>query len=276
MPFGLSIGPQRCGTSWLDRYLRTRSDVCLPYDVKEVFFFDRLYTRGDAFYYSHFRPQTGQALAMEVSTTAFDNELAPQHVLETMGPDITLLCPLRHPVERSYSLYQHYRRYGLVKGNLREACAINPQIINSSRYARHLENWLKAFKRTQFKFVFQEDLALSPTLFVREVCRKLGIPYIPPGQDILPRYNGSSDQSPSPLAGLAQKAATYLRDRQMHGVINAAKAAGLKKALFGADNSLDQENMMSAADREWLESKLEGEIEAAEKIIGPVPQWHLF
>lgn len=40
------IGPTRSGTTWIDAYLRTRSDIALPEHQKETFFFDKLYERG--------------------------------------------------------------------------------------------------------------------------------------------------------------------------------------------------------------------------------------
>lgn len=100
-PFALSMGPQRSATSWLDRYLRMRGDVCLPRGVKEVFFFDRYFHRGFGFYKRHYTPNSKHSLIMEISTTSFDHPEAPSRVYKIFGDQITLICPLRHPVERS-------------------------------------------------------------------------------------------------------------------------------------------------------------------------------
>ena len=101
VPFALLIGPQRAGTTWVDRYLRSREDICLPDQVKEIFFFDRNYDRGLDFYKSHFKPDKNHRLIMEITATAFDHPQAPQRIYDTFGKNIRLICPLRHPVIRS-------------------------------------------------------------------------------------------------------------------------------------------------------------------------------
>ncbi len=78
--FALSIGPQRAGARWIDRYLRGRGDVCLPTHVKEIFYFDRHFERGPEFYFGHFRYLPQHKIGVEVTTTAFDHPEAPARV----------------------------------------------------------------------------------------------------------------------------------------------------------------------------------------------------
>lgn len=233
LPFALFMGPQRAGTSWIDRYMRARGDVCLPRGVKEVFFFDRHYGRGADFYAEHFTPMPQHRCMMEVSTTVFDLPEGAQRVYETFGRAVTLLCPLRHPVARSYSLYLHYKRYGLVSGSLREACAQNPQILTSSDYAVHLARWFDIFGRDAVHILFQEELDQSMDVFVRRLCGILDLPYAGVPRSSAGVYN-EARRAPVPvLAKVAQRSADYLRARQLYFVINAAKAAGLKPLVFG-------------------------------------------
>src|SRR5262245_58826198 len=111
-PAALSIGPQRCGTSRIHDYFKARGDVCLP-DVKEIFYFDRHFQRGPEFYAEHFKIEPQHRLVMELTTTAFDNPDAPDHVHTLFGTDVKLICPLRNPVERSKAIYADYIKYGL-------------------------------------------------------------------------------------------------------------------------------------------------------------------
>lgn len=284
-PFILSMGPQRAGTSWLDRYLRSRGDLCLPTDVKEIFFFDRFYARGADFYQAHFKTHPDQQVraTMEISTTAFDHPHAPQRVFATFGHQIKLLCPLRDPVARSYSLYLHYKRYGIVDGSLQQACQMMPQIITSSFYAHHLENWLKYFSREHITFAFQENLEHAPSLYIAQICRDLGLPFMAVPHTLMPHYNRSV-QPPFPLvAKWGQKGADWLRRHRLYPIINFAKNCGLKPLIFGtsatgtwqpafAENTT---NPQALEDQHWLREQLKGECAKLEALLGhSIEAWH--
>lgn len=272
LPFALSIGPQRTGTSWTDRYLRARGDVCLPGGVKETFFFDRRYDRGIEFYKSHFTPTSVHRIAMEISTTAFDHSDAPKRIFESFGNNIRLLCPLRHPVTRSYSLYLHYMRYGMVTGTLREACAQNPQILISSHYATHIEKWLALFGTDKIHFLFQEQMDFDLNHYISTFCNALQIPCVLPGTKTRKRFNTRSAAPIPVLARAAHDGAQILRRYRLYPLINAAKKIGLKDIVFGAEKC-EKSDFIPADDRKWLEDRLTGEAESLEKIIGPVMWW---
>ncbi len=174
-PFALSMGPQRVGSDLLYAYLQNRPDVCLPFDVKETFFFDRHYHRGIEFYEEHFNVQGHHALVAEVTTTLFDNADAPQRVFELFGADIKFICPLRDPVERSYAVYRDYLKYGIVKGSIEEAVEQAPQILYASRYADHLENWFKVFKGDAFEVQFYEDVQEDENAYFDNIRAFLGL-----------------------------------------------------------------------------------------------------
>jgi hypothetical protein len=273
-PFVLSMGPQRSGTSWLDRYLRNRGDVCLPSGVKEVSFFDCHYERGPKFYRDHFRLQPAHKIAAEISTTAFDAPGAAKRVYKIFNSNIRLLCPLRHPVARSYSLYQHYKRYGFVSGTLQQACEQNPQILTSSCYAQHLQEWLSVFNKDDIHFTFQEYMEANLRGYVVEVCNALQIPFVMPSTEISRRYNSSAEAPIPVIARTAHSSAVWLRRHRLYPVINAAKKMGLRKLMLGVEKN-ESGCSIPVDDRKWLEDRLFGQIECLEKITGPLPQWRV-
>jgi len=266
--FALSIGPQRAGTTWIYRYLSSRGDICLPAKVKEIFYFDRNYDRGLEFYKSHFEVTARHKKAMEITATSFDDENAPRRVHETFGDDVTLICPLRHPVIRSYSLYLHYKRYGLVSGGLREACAQEPQILTSSHYAAHLKRWYEYFEPSKIRFVYQEELEKDQGAFVRALCAGLDVDYIEPAEDVKGRYNITAYSKFSPLARAAQHGADFLREYRLYFLINIAKAIGLKRLIFGAEKPDASKKTIPDSDRAWLFEQLEGQVQAFEALSG--------
>lgn len=260
-PFAFSMGPQRAGTSWLDRYLRGRGDVCLPHGVKEVFFFDRDFERGLTHYASHFNLQPEHKLVMEISTTSFDHKEAPANLQSIFGSDVKLICPLRNPIIRSYSLYMHYKRYGLVQGDLFEAVKEIPGILESSYYAEHLERWMDLFGHDKITILLQENLEKNQDDYVRSVCDALSLDFMAPKDDDRQKFNVTTTTKNGFVAAAAQRGADFLRYHKLYWVINAAKDMGLKKAIFGEEKPDAEKSDIPAAEKTFLIDRLGREID---------------
>lgn len=202
-PYALAMGPQRCGTRWLEAYLRGRGDVCLP-DVKEIFYFDRHFQRGAEFYTAHFNARPAHVLVMELTTTAFDSPDAPRYAYDLLGPDINLLCPLRDPVMRAWDIYRHHLEYGLVSGGIADAVEQAPQILLASRYAFHLERWLERFGRDRLNIVYYEQLIKDTPGHARAVCDALWLPE-KPFNNLPPVPTGGSHPDPQSHAWLKER-----------------------------------------------------------------------
>jgi hypothetical protein len=243
----------------------------MPTGVKEIFFFDRQYSRGLDFYTKHFTPAPAHKMVMEITTTSFDCFEAPRRILNYFGPNIRLICPLRDPVKRSYSLYLHYKRYGVVTGTLQEACTDVPQILSSSRYAEHLARWFDAFGRDNIHFLFQEQMDADLNNYVANLCNALQIPCILPSKDTSTRYNATAASPVPTLAKFAYDGSAFLRRYRLYGIINAAKKLGLKKLILGTEKPGTEQ--MTAEDRAFLEDRLGGESLALEKLLGERPVW---
>jgi len=256
LPFALLMGPQRAGTTWVDRYLRSRGDICLPNEVKEVFFFDRNFDRGIEFYQSHFEVGQKHRLMMEITATSFDSSKAPERVAQTVGKNIRMVCPLRHPITRSYSLYLHYLRYGIVTGSLQEACQQVPQILESSRYEAHLSKWFSVFDKNNIQFIFQEELESDQLGFVKKLCDGLEIKFMKPSEEVQGRYNITTFSKFGPLAFLAQKTADFLRYYRLYFIINFAKSIGIKKIIFGKERPDAKKDNIPADDLIWLQTQI--------------------
>ncbi len=271
--FALCIGPQRAGARWIDRYLRGRGDVCLPSHVKEIFYFDRHFERGPEFYFSHFRYLPQHKIGVEVTTTAFDHPEAPARVHQLFREGVKLICPLRHPVERSYSLYQHLLRYGIVQGTLAEAVEQAPQILQGSRYAQHLERWYRFFPPSGVTLMFQEALEADPAAYVGQLCAALGLPCVAP-QELGGGYNALGVSRFRGLAPRFEGLARAMTRGGLDRTLALARSLGLWRLVFGPELfEVDRQRIPREA-HEWLSSRLVPEIERLEALTGaPVPSW---
>lgn len=224
-PVALSIGPLRCGTSWMHNYLKSREDICLPEGVKEIFYFDRHFQRGREFYASHFLLKPDHKLVMELTTTAFDNPDAPSHVHKLLGSDVRLICPLRHPVDRTKAVYADYIKYGLIRGGIEEAVENSPQLLFSSRYAEHLDRWFIQFDRKNIHLLYYEVLEHNPNRFAQELCQALNIPFLPPRNEGWMAKAKRLFQKPS-LPEMSQADELWLRNRLLPEITRLEKLIG--------------------------------------------------
>lgn len=265
LPDSLVIGPQKAGTTWIHCYLQSRGDVCLPEGVKETMFFDRYYGKGKAWYADHFQPQAAMQRTIEVAPTYFHHEEAPKRIHEMLGL-IPLVCTLRDPSKRSFSLYLHMRRYGMTScTDFREAASKHPEIIGTSLYATHLKRWIGAFGREKLLILLQEDLAEQQQDYTRMLCDHLNLPFEQPGVLLQERINAAT-LPPSPLlAKFGQGVADRLRSAGLYPIINWAKQMGLKSLFFGTSGRAMP--ALSADERRWAVAQFQNEIDELEVIL---------
>lgn len=271
LPDCLAIGPQRTGTTWLYEYFVARPDVAVPRGVKETFFFDRRYHRGVDWYSRHFWAE-GQLRTVEVAPTYFHHPEVPARILHELGA-VPLVCTLRDPARRAFSLYQHFQRLGRAQCSFRQAVERCPEILDSSRYATCLRRWYQQFGRDRVCIVFLEDLASNQEAFVRRVCRHFGLEYLPAAKSLQRRVNEGTLPRSAALAWVGNGTADFLRGLGWYGIVEAAKSMGLKPLFFGRPGKSDLPRL-TQADREWFLELVRDEIEELAELAGtPLPDW---
>lgn len=273
LPDCLVVGPQKAGTTWLHEYLAARPDVAVPRWVKETFFFDRQYRRGLRWYARHF-VAGGQLRTVEVAPSYFHVPVIPERIVSNLGP-VPLVCTLRDPARRAFSLYQHLQRRGRARCDFREAVGRFPEILESSRYTTCLRRWFQRFGRERVCVVFLEDLARNREAFVRKVCGHFGLEYLPVPSGLEKPVNEAALPKSATLARVGYFVSELFRRLGWYGVIEAAKAMGLKPLLFGKPGGAKLPSM-DPSDREWFLGLVRDEIEQLPDLLGePVPDWTL-
>jgi hypothetical protein len=198
-PDFIIIGSQKGGTSSLYHHL-TRHPHIRPAARKEVHFFDENYSKGLAWYRSHFPPVKlfNNLISGEASPYYLFHPLAPQRVFDTF-PDIKLIVMLRNPVNRAYSHYQHNLRRKRVRFTFEEAIAMEPGLLEGETdnflhlpgyksfnhrhfsyltrgiYIDQLERWTAFFSLERFMILKSEDFFSSPDKILMEVFAFLGV-----------------------------------------------------------------------------------------------------
>jgi hypothetical protein len=198
LPDFLVIGAQKAGTTALYAYLRWHPSIGGPF-WKEVSFFDRHWSRGEAWYRGQFPLRRDGMLVGEASPSYVFHPLAPQRVFSVV-PDTKLIVLLREPGDRAYSQYQHEVALGRERLSFEEALAAEDERLQGeverlsadprafSRewwdhtyaarglYAEQLERWLEFFPREQVFVLTTEEFGARPEETYASVLAFLGAP----------------------------------------------------------------------------------------------------
>jgi len=207
LPDFLVIGAQKAGTTALYAYLRWHPAIAGPF-WKEVSFFDRHWSRGEAWYRGQFPLRRNGRLVGEASPSYVFHPLAPERVY-SLVPDVRLVVLLREPGDRAYSQYQHEVALGREPLSFEDALEAEEERLEgevarlrsdprafsrawwdhtyASRglYADQLERWFELFPREQVLALTTEELGARPGETYATVLSFLGAP--PHALDSYPR-----------------------------------------------------------------------------------------
>lgn len=259
LPNILFVGPMKCGTSWIQNYLEHHESVELPNGVKETFFFDRHFDRGASWYARFFNQKNpGPAnCRAEVAPSLFH---APDEVLQGIKQtlkDPVIIITLRDPVSRCWSHYQHMRR-GYTQKPLIKAIEEFPEILSASQYEKHILRWRQQFSRVHI--LLQEDLHNDPVTFSQNLCEIMGIEY--QEQDNLnQRVNIATEPRSFWVAKIGRYTARFLRFMGLYGLVNRAKALGLKRLFYGNESKKNPSRLLpDEQEQKYLENALQEDI----------------
>lgn len=224
-PDFIVAGARRCGTTWLHQCLKEHPGITLPSATKELFFFDRYWDRGVAWYERYFRDCPADRTCGEVSPSYFCAPLAPTRI-SSLLPRVKLVFVLRSPLERVVSLYRHLQLSGDIKISLRDALEAHPELVSEGYYAKHLGRFRETFAQDRIFVLVQEDVkagGLGP-LFAF-----LGVEdgFRPPSFDA--KINAAREARAMSPALIAARLSRRLHRYGWHRAVAFAKAAGAER-----------------------------------------------
>lgn len=231
------IGPPRTGTSWLYEILRKRT--VLPILTKETRFFDAYFDRGIKWYQAHYPAATGEGPTGEIAPTYFASPAARQRIRE-MLPHARIICAFRNPVDRVFSLYRVKRAYGMIPWSFEDALTLDPELIESSRYATYLKAWIEAFGAERVLPTLYDDLRDSPQQYINAIADFIEIPRFQLSAAEI-RSVHSSESMTHPRCYFRTRSATrvadWLKARHFGPVVSAVKKTRVSKFFLGGGPS---------------------------------------
>lgn len=226
----VGVGPQRTGSTWLDQQLRQHPALALPNHVKETYFFDKHWDRGLADYRSHF-PADAPAWA-EVGPTYFDDPDVPARIA-SVAPEARAVIPLRDPVRRAVSLWQHHLRKGRVPADFWAAAEVEPRILTAGDYAEHVARWIDTLGADRVLVLVLEEVHADPQAALDAIMTFAELQRIDASDSADAPVNAASAPRFPLLATVAARAVTALRDARLHRLVEVGKRLGLAKVYSG-------------------------------------------
>lgn len=219
LPRFLIIGAPKAGTTSLFRYLAQHPQV-VEGRRKEVHYFDIRYSRGEAWYRSHFpteRQLAGGRITGEGSPYYLCHPQAPRRMAALL-PAARLIVLLRNPVERAISHYFHSVRNdreplpidGAMAAEEQRTAAVYERMRRdpaadsrqhrwfaykgTAHYREQLDTLLQHYPREQVLILKSEDLFADPQQVLDQVCRHIGLDagFCPPNLE--PQLVGGYDR----------------------------------------------------------------------------------
>src|SRR5512145_826788 len=165
------LGPSKTASTWIFEVLRGHPDLFVPVS-KDIYFFDKFYERGAAWYAGFFEDAPPGSLCGELSHDYFSSPEAIRR-LHAYNPEMKLICCLRNPFERAYSSYLHLGRVGMFAGSFEDALVQFPFIVDEGKYYTNLRNIFYLFDRESLLILDFDELEADPARFARRIFRFL-------------------------------------------------------------------------------------------------------
>ena len=264
LPAFIAVGPPRTGTTWLHEILT--GHVNLPRYNKETRFFDVNYEKGLDWYAGNFDPALASLPAGEICPTYFYSQQARSRIAQ-VAPGVRIICSLRDPVERIFSLYKTKRAHGSGAPTFEAALDTDSELMESSRYGFHLLQWRSAFGADRVLTLVYEDLARDPQSYVDAICGFIGIARLVLSDRQNVRVN-SSETLTNPRnprwTYLGAAAAEWLKTRGWGNWVAAAKKSAAGRLFVGGGNKIPPLDAETAA---RLRRLFRPEVEQLEEIL---------
>jgi Sulfotransferase domain len=267
LPDFLFIGPDKTGSSWMYEVLRMHPQCFVP-EAKDLYFFTRYYHFGIDWYRKFFQPVRGAPVRMtgELSHDYLFSELAANRIQKHL-PDVKLITCLRDPAERTFSHYLYLVRSGLTRAPFLEALRQFPELINNSRYATHLEVYLKRFPREQLLILNFNEFKTDSREFARHLFDFLNLDFI----EELPYDNrvlSASRPRSRVVARMMKVGANQARRFGLANAVGRIKRGSVRRLVYAPYSENDRPRLLSS-DRRYLEQIFKSEVISLRKILGP-------
>ncbi|MFZ2162448.1 MAG: sulfotransferase [Sideroxyarcus sp.] len=261
------LGPSKTASTWIYEALRPHPQLFVPV-TKDIYFFDKYFGKGTAWYEAYFRDAPPGSLCGELSHDYFSSAEAIRRLHE-YNPQAKLICCLRNPFERAWSSYLHLLRVGMFAGSFAEALDKFPFIVDEGRYATNLRHIFSLFDRDALLILDFDELEANPERFARRIFNFLGV-----DEEFVPgvlheKVNIAREARSVAVARMAKRAALLLRNLGFSNFLGRLKHSHFVNWLvYRANAGAPAKAKAAASYPEPLVSLYRGELAQLSALLG--------
>lgn len=265
LPNFLYVGPDKAGSSWIHEMLLKHPDVYLT-PAKDLYFFDRYYDRGLAWYAAQFEDARDETVVGEVCQDYLFHPEAAARIHETLGT-VRVMVSLRDPVERAWSSYLYMRKHGIGPDTFGEALRTRPELLEHGRYATGLGRFLELFPRDHVHVAVFDDLEADPQRFLDGITDFLGIDRLPLAEKDRAAKLPAAKARSVLLASAARRSADWVREHDGAVLVGKVKRSPLvQRTLY---RPIDRRAVRPAPDDVLtIRHALSDEVDALDRTFG--------
>lgn len=257
LPNFLYIGPDKAGSTWLHEVLSEHPDIYLS-PAKDLYFFDRYYTKGTRWYAGHFEDAGNEVIVGEVCQDYLSDREAPARIHQTLGTPY-LMVTLRDPVDRAFSSYLYMRKHGEGPSTFGEALRVEPNLVEHGRYAAQIARFGEFTPPARMYVAVFDDLKADPQAFVDQVLHWLGVSRLSLTSEQLAARLPASQARFVPLAWAVRRAATVARAMDQATLVGRIKRSRtVHRALYSPLG--DRAPVMQEADATFIRDRLRDDV----------------
>lgn len=265
LPNFLYIGPDKAGSTWLHEVLIEHPDIYLS-PAKDLYFFDRYYERGEAWYAAQFADAGGQCIVGEICQDYLADPDAPDRIHETLGAPHVMVT-LRDPVRRAFSSYLYMRKHGEGPSSFGEALRAEPRLIEHGRYGAQLKRFRRFIPAHNVHVAVFDDLKSDPQAFVDEVLTWLDVgPMVLTDEQLSARLPASRARVLSVAWAVRRAANVARRFDQARLVGRVKRSPTVHRMLYAPWGNKAPE--IEEADADWIKERLRHDVRGLDAEYG--------
>ncbi|OFE15111.1 hypothetical protein BA895_08295 [Humibacillus sp. DSM 29435] len=266
LPNFVYIGPDKAGSSWLHEALSHHPQIKLS-EAKDLYFFDRFYSRGEQWYANQFRGTEPQHVVVgEVCPDYLASPEAPARMHHVI-PEAKLVVTLRDPATRAFSSYLYMRKHGEGPSTFREALSSFPDLLEHGRYGTQLSRFQEFYSGDSLFVGLFDDLRTDPQGFIDGLTDWLGLNRNPlPDGELEARLPASRARVPL-LAWLVRRSADFVRTHDGAKIVGRIKRSRLVHSVLYEPLGEDAP-VLADDDRDLVRDTLMDEVVEAERLSG--------
>lgn len=232
LPNFLFLGPDKCGSTWLQDVLSTHPQIHLT-PAKDTYFFDRQFHRGLRWYERQFRGATSEHLVVgEICHDYLFDEAAADRIAGIL-PGAKLMICLRDPAERAFSSYLNLARHGQFNGAFEDALDAVPELLENGRYGLHIQRYLDRFDRDQMYIAHFDELSADPQRFLDDVTQFLGVSRLTLTEELTRPARAAAAARSQLVATALKRVAVVARKAGLVGIVGRIKGSRtVRRALY--------------------------------------------